>query len=129
MKQYTEAELRQMSPLALAYIGDCVYEMAVRRYLVDGGLTKTGELHKTAVGYVNAERQSALYAEIEPWLSEEEQEIFRHGRNAKSGRQPPNSGAATYRRATGLETLIGWLHLTGRQQRLEQIFAILFAQE
>ncbi|MEG1537019.1 MAG: ribonuclease III domain-containing protein [Clostridiales bacterium] len=129
MKQYTEADLRQMSPLTLAYIGDGVYEMAVRRYLVDGGLSKTNELHKTAVQYVNSDRQSRLYGEIESCLSEEELTIFRHGRNAKSGHQPPNTGVATYRRATGLETLIGWLHLAGREDRLAQIFTILFESE
>ena len=129
MKQYTQAELRQMPSLALAYIGDCVYEMAVRRHLVDNGLLKTGALHNQAVSYVNAERQSRLYNEIEPLLSEQERDIFRHGRNAKSGHQPAHTGATTYRRATGMEALIGWLHLSGEEQRLEEIFGILFESE
>ncbi|MCR4963221.1 MAG: ribonuclease III [Firmicutes bacterium] len=128
MKRYTEAELKQMSPLALAYIGDCVYELTVRRHLVDHGLVKVSDLHKSAVQYVNAERQSRLYGEIENRLSETEKEVFRHGRNAKSGHQPPHASAAVYRRATGMEALIGWLHLSGQDQRLKELLSCLFAE-
>ena len=128
MKRYTEDELKQMPPLALAYIGDWVYELTVRRYLVDHGMAKVGDLHKAAVQYVNAERQSRLYGEIECRLSDQEREVFRHGRNAKSGHQPPHASAAVYRRATGLEALIGWLHLSGQEQRLQELLAYLFTE-
>ena len=116
------------SPLALAYIGDAVYELAVREHLLKSGACKVGELHDKAVSYVRAERQSALAAEIEALLSAEELEIFRKGRNAKSGHQPPNASVGAYRRATGLEALIGYLYLRGERERLDRIFAVLFAK-
>lgn len=115
-----------VSPLALAYIGDAVYELAVREHLLTQGQLKVGELHKRAVDYVRAERQSALVGEIEDLLSQEEHEVLRRGRNAKSGHQPPHTSVGAYRRATGLETLIGWLYLQKHQERLQQIFAVLF---
>ena len=126
---YDEERLQQLTPLALAYLGDAVYELAVRRYLIDHGLGKSGSLHTQAVRYVNAERQSRFYAEIEPLLSEQERAVYRRGRNAKSGHQPPHTSAACYRRATGLEALIGWWHLRGEQQRLQEILARLFVEE
>jgi len=113
--------------LALAYIGDAVYELAVREYLLTQGKLKVGELHKQAVSYVRAERQSALAAEIEALLSEEELDVFRRGRNAHGGHQPPHTSVGAYRRATGLEALIGHLYLRREQERLDQIFAILFS--
>jgi len=116
----------KIPPLALAYIGDAVYELAVREYLLARGKLKVGELHKQAVAFVRAERQSALFAEIEAQLSEEELDVFRRGRNANSGHQPPHTSVGAYRRATGLEALIGHLYLHRQQERLNQIFAILF---
>jgi ribonuclease-3 family protein len=117
------------SPLALAYIGDAVYELAVREHLLKSGACKVGELHDKAVAYVRAERQSALVAEIETLLSAEELEIFRKGRNAKGSHQPPNASVGAYRRATGLEALIGYLYLNRKQERLDKIFAVLFGSE
>lgn len=116
----------RISPLALAYLGDAVYELYVRRYLLTQGRLKVEQLHKQAVALVRAERQSELVAAIEPGLTEEERAILRRGRNAKGSHQPPHTSIGTYRRATGLEALIGYLYLKGAQQRLEQIFTILF---
>jgi ribonuclease-3 family protein len=112
--------------LALAYIGDAVYELAVREHVLHSGVCKVGELHDKAVAYVRAQRQSALFAEIEALLNAEELEIFRRGRNAKGGHQPPHTSVGTYRRATGLEALIGYLYLKREQERLDSIFAVLF---
>lgn len=126
----TENKTRANLPsLALAYIGDAVYELAVREHVLKSGVYKVGELHEKAVAYVRAERQSALFAEIEALLSEEELEIFRRGRNAKGGHQPPNVSVGAYRRATGLEALIGYLYLRREQERLDKIFAVLFREE
>lgn len=122
-------EPQQIPPLALAYIGDAVYELAVRRHLLSQGQLKVQDLHRKAVALVRAERQSALVAEIETLLTAEERDILRRGRNAKSGHQPPRASVIAYRRATGLEALIGYLHLQGAEERLEQIFAILFRTE
>lgn len=119
----------RLSPLLLAYIGDAVYELKVREHLLDSGETHMDKLHTAAVAYVRAERQSELIAALEGWLTSEEQEVFRRGRNAKSGRQPPHASVGAYRRATGLEALIGWLHLQGRTDRLAHIFSVLFRGE
>ena len=116
----------RLSPLLLAYIGDAVYELKVREHLLDSGEAHMDKLHTAAVAYVRAERQSQLVAELEGWLTQEEQDVFRHGRNAKSGHQPPHASVGAYRRATGLESLIGWLHLNGREDRLSHIFSVLF---
>jgi len=123
-------EAKKVSPLLLAYIGDAVYELAVREHLLaTSGLAKVDDLHKAAVSLVRAERQSRLYGQIEDLLTPEEQDVFRHGRNAKSGHQPPHTTVGAYRRATGVESLIGYLHLTGEEQRLQQIFSVLFEAE
>jgi len=123
-----EAKIHGMNSLSLAYIGDAVYELYVREHLLHGDLVKVDDLHRTAVSFVKAERQSELYGEIENMLTEEEVTVFRHGRNAKSGHQPPHTSVGTYRRATGLESLIGWLYLMERHERLEEIFAVLFRE-
>lgn len=117
-------------PLALAYLGDAVYELRVREHLLRQGIgaDKMAGLHSRAVEFVNAERQSRLFSEIESLLSEEEATVFRHGRNARGGHQPPHVTVGAYRRATGVEALIGYLYLAGNEQRLNQIFAILFAE-
>ena len=118
-------EAKNIPPLMLAYIGDAVYELAVREHLLHSGMVKMDRLHSAAVAYVNASRQSQLWGEIDAVLSPEQREVFRRGRNAKSGHQPPHSTVGEYRRATGLEALIGYLHLTGDQAQLERIFATL----
>ena len=115
----------QLPALTLAYIGDAVYELWVREYLVRQGLAKVNDLHRAAVRYVNALTQSRLVARLEDVLSEEETAVWKRGRNAKSGRQPKNMEMIDYRRATGLEALVGYLYLAGRQDRLTQIFDLL----
>lgn len=124
----TPQEYKYLNPLLLAYIGDAVYELKVREHLLTQSPVKMNGLHNQAVALVNAGRQSQLYGQLEPLLSEEEKDVFRRGRNAHSGHQPPGVSAAGYRRATGVEALIGWLHLTGRKDRLELIFRILFTE-
>ena len=124
----TSRDPDRLAPLLLAYIGDAVYELKVREHLLRAGSAHMDQVHRQAVAYVRAERQSSLLGQLEGWLTQEEQTVFRHGRTAKSGHQPPHTSAAAYRRATGLEALIGWLHLKGRQDRLAHIFSILFAE-
>lgn len=125
----TPQEYKYLNPLLLAYIGDAVYELRVREHLLAQGAVKMNDLHSQAVSLVKAERQSALYGQLEPLLSEEERDVYRRGRNAHSGHQPPRGSAVDYRRATGLEALVGWLHLCGDKPRLEQIFDVLFKEE
>lgn len=108
--------------LTLAYIGDAVYELWIRQYLVDKGCYRTQQLHQKAVKYVNAGKQSEFVALLEPFLDAEEKMLLKRGRNAKSGRQPKNMEMIDYRRATGLEALVGYLYLTNKKDRLEEIF-------
>ena len=108
----------KLSPLALAYIGDAVYELAVREYVLSRSPVYNKELHRRTVELVRAERQSDLYQRLAGMLNEQEQSVLRRGRNARSGHQPPNTTVAAYRRATGVEALIGWLYLEGEQEKL-----------
>lgn len=106
---------------ALAYLGDAVYELEIRRLLVKKGLHKGKSLHKEATRRVSAGSQSKLILSLLDSLSEEEADIFRRGRNAKPKYIPKQSNINEYTNATGLEALIGWLHLRGDQARIQQI--------
>jgi ribonuclease-3 family protein len=103
--------------LTLAYVGDAVYELWVRTYLLDQGLVRADDLHKAAVRCVQAKGQAKLMKILLPELEEEERAIFYRGRNAKSS-YPRGGDVLDYRHATGFEALIGYLHLSGRQERL-----------
>ncbi len=118
MKDY-----RQLNGLALAYVGDAIYEVYVRDYLIQSGLTRPNQLHKTATHYVSAKAQASLIQKMQDQqlLSEEEQEIFRRGRNSKSYTSAKNADIITYRISTGFEALIGYLHLTKQTERLEEL--------
>ncbi|MDS1030397.1 ribonuclease III domain-containing protein [Bacillota bacterium LX-D] len=118
-------EPEQISPLALAYIGDAVLELYVRTFLVNQGSFKVNALHKKAVKFVNAVTQASLLRKIEESLTMEELAIAKRGRNAKSGHVPKNAEVIDYRYSTGLETLIGFLFLKGRTDRIAEIFLVL----
>lgn len=107
-----------MPPLALAYIGDCVYELYVRERLLASGITSVRQLHDKAVNYVNAKGQAERLKKIMDLLTEEELDIIKRGRNAKSTTVPKNADVLDYRYATGLEALIGYLYLNGNVSRL-----------
>ncbi len=117
------------SPLTLAYIGDSVYEVYVRAHLLSGGNLPSSKLHRLSIQYVSAEAQSAFYNIIEPMLSEEEIAIFKRGRNAKSCTVPKHAGVIDYKRATGVEALIGYLYLSGRQERIDYLMSLLFENQ
>ena len=116
-----EKQLKTISPAALSYLGDAVYELAVREHLLLNGAGKVNNLHLNAVAYVRAERQAQLFHQIESMLDDEELTIFRRARNTKGSHQPPQ--------ASGLEALVGFWYLRQNKQRLQQIFSILFAHE
>lgn len=122
-------EAKEFSSLMLAYVGDAVYELRVREHLLQSGSCKMASLHSRAVAFVKAERQSQLYEQIKPLLEPADEAVLRRARNAKSGHQPANISAAAYRRATGVEALIGYWHLTGEQAKLDAVFALLFSEE
>ncbi len=115
----------QVSAAHLAYLGDCVYELFVREYLV-----RNHAPHPSveSLKYVTAPVQSAVAERILPILTEEEEGAYRRGRNVGHSHIPKASTAAEYRRATGLEALFGWLYLSGRQERLRELFEVAFAQ-
>jgi ribonuclease-3 family protein len=112
-----------LPPLTLAYIGDAVYDLYIRRRLLEKGHVRVNDLHKQAVKYVRARAQAAAVAELHPSLSEEEQDVVRRGRNAKSHAAPKGSDAAEYAASTSFEALAGYLYLAGRFDRLEEVLA------
>lgn len=113
----------EMPGLALAYIGDAVWEILIRRHLLASGEMKPNSLHKMATCYVNAKAQSKALHLILGTLSEEEAAVMKRGRNAKSGSAPKNADMIDYRHATGFEALIGYLYLQGRYERIQDIAA------
>ncbi|MHC1750112.1 MAG: Mini-ribonuclease 3 [Cellulosilyticaceae bacterium] len=119
-------DARTYSPLVLAYIGDCVYEMFVRTYVLRNGNMPVNKCHKAARDLVRAEMQSKLYHVIEPHLTEDELDVLKRGRNAKSISTPKNADIRDYRRATGLEALMGFLYLQGNMERINELMMISF---
>ena len=113
-----------LNPLVLAYIGDAVYELYVRIYISKEGAIKTNALHKTSIAFVCAKAQANTLEKIEGFLTEEEQNIVRRGRNANSNTIPKNASVADYKKATAFEALIGYLFLINDIKRLEEIVKI-----
>lgn len=102
--------MNQLSGLTLAYLGDAYYELEIRRYLINKGLTNVNELHQKAIIYTSAVGQSkAIEALQTGFLSEDEINVYKRGRNATSTHKPKNAELSTYRFATGFEALIGFL--------------------
>ncbi|SEU30569.1 Mini-ribonuclease 3 [Paenibacillus sp. NFR01] len=114
-------EARLLPPIVLAYIGDAIYEVAVRQYLISLPNLRPNHLHRTATGLVSAKAQSTILAFLEPSLTEEEKDTVRKGRNAKSGSVPKNADVLEYRHATAFECLIGYLYYTGQQERIREL--------
>lgn len=119
-KKYTLAEARALNPVTLAYIGDGVYSSFIRKYLMAGGLLNVNHLTKKSVAYVKAEGQAKMVLALMDHLTEDEQAIVKRGRNTRS-HVPKNAKTLDYRYATGLEALIGYLSLTGQNERLEEL--------
>lgn len=113
-----ELQANQYSPLTLAYLGDNVYELFVRSYLVSQGNYPVHQLHMMARDYVSAAAQSKALEWIEADFTEEELAVYKRGRNAKSATVPKNAKLIDYKRATGLEALMGYLYLTGQSERI-----------
>ena len=124
----TEKELNQYSPLTLAFMGDAVYETLVREKIVSSANMPVRKLHDLTIEKVCAEFQASAVKRLleKGLLTEEEQEIFRHGRNAGGVTAPKHSTVGEYRAATGLECLFGFLHLSGRTDRVREIFELIW---
>ena len=120
---------QQLPGAALAYIGDAVFEVFVRRRLLTEGLTRSKDLNRASLSFVRATAQSDAAERVLPFLSDEETEIFKRGRNASGLSVPKSADAASYRRATGLEALFGWLYLRGQNERAQELFDKAFETE
>jgi ribonuclease-3 family protein len=111
-------DVRQYSALTLAYIGDAVYEIIIRSYVVGRGNAQVEKLHKRSSRLVKAKTQADLIKAVAPQLTEEERAVYKRGRNAKSYTMAKNATMSDYRHATGCEALIGYLYLSERYERL-----------
>ncbi|HQD49600.1 MAG TPA: ribonuclease III domain-containing protein [Defluviitaleaceae bacterium] len=120
---------REYSPLVLAYIGDAVFEIFIRTAIVVKGNAPVNKLHKAAKEYVKASAQAEIYEKIKSCLTEEEESIFKRGRNAKSATVPQNALLSDYRHATGLEALFGYLYLDGQIERLQYLMNLGIEKE
>lgn len=123
--RFTDTELnpKQLSPLNLAFIGDCVYEMLVRESLVAEANRPVNDLHRESVKYVSAKAQTEAYEKIKSLLTDEEEAVFKRGRNAKVGHSPKSATPGEYHTATGVEALFGYLYLTGQAERIKELFS------
>lgn len=119
----TQETVNGISNLGLAHLGDAVYELMVRSWLCLHGKATAKGLHRAAVHYVAAPAQAQRVKNILPMLTEEEQAVFRRGRNASPHSIPQNASREEYATATALEALFGWLYLNGENDRLNELFA------
>lgn len=113
--------INETSPLVMAYIGDALFELFIRMYLIGEGEAKTSKLHKKSILFVKAKAQADIIKKISAYLTEEENDIIRRGRNIKPASPPKNADIMDYRYATGFEALIGYLYLSKRSERLLEI--------
>ncbi len=120
---------RTVSTAALAYFGDSVIELLVRRRLVEQGFTSSKSLNTHARAFVSAPAQAAAMERLLPHLTDEEAAVFRRGRNLGHSATPRNATVAEYRSATGMEALFGYLHLTGNEARTEVLFELAYPTE
>ena len=117
-----------LNPLSLAFVGDAVFTLEVRKRLVSSGSRPVNELHKESVKLVNAASQAQAVKKLLPVLNEQEQAIFRRGRNAHAGHTPKNQSEGDYHYATGLEALFGFLYLNNENERVTELFDIIWSE-
>lgn len=124
LKQLDEATIRMMNPLKLAYIGDAVFELYIRTYLVNKVVLTPHEMSKLAIKYVKASSQATMVNGLKEALTEEEWTMVKRGRNQKTPTVPKNALMSDYRYATGFETLMGYLYLMGKEERLIEVVSM-----
>ena len=115
-------EIRGISSIGLAHLGDAVYELLVRTYLCAHGKATGKGLHRATIELVCAPKQAELSERILPLLTEEESAVFKRGRNANVHSVPQHASRAQYQQATALEALFGWLYLNGEKARINELF-------
>lgn len=121
-------DIREQSPLALAFVGDAVLSLLVRAKLVSEHRLPVHKLHVSANRYVSAHAQSLELSVLEPLLTEAEAAVLRRGRNASKATVAKHATPQEYRASTGLECLLGWLYLQGRTERVQELFDAVWAQ-
>lgn len=123
--------VNELNVLALAYIGDSIYEIYIRNYLIEQGLVKVNELQKVAVKYVSAKGQASYLKDLidKGFLTDEEINIVKRARNHKGNRHPKNTDIRTYKDSTGFEALIGYLYLTKNNNRIIEIMKEILGRE
>ena len=115
----------QINPVTLAFLGDAVYSLYVREQLVKSGKGKAADLQRAASKIVSAKGQSEFLEKVLPILTQEEEEIYRRGRNAKKATKSKSASAIEYNRSTGFEAVLGYLHLTGQTERIETLLSMI----
>ncbi|WP_317644505.1 Mini-ribonuclease 3 [Sporosarcina sp. GW1-11] len=125
MGNLRDIDVKQLNALALAYMGDAVYEQAVREHLLRSGRVKPQILHKEATRFVSAKAQARIIMTMKEkkLLTEEEEAVMRRGRNAKAGSVPKNTDITTYNYSSAFEAVLGYVYLLNRQQRLAELIA------
>ena len=120
-------DVNNVNVLALAYLGDAIYEFYVREYLIKKGYSKVDVLQKEAVNFVSAKNQSRILTNLinVGFLTKQEIDVVKRGRNYKKSRHPKYTDIITYKMSTGFETLIGYLYLSGNQRRLKELITYI----
>ena len=116
--QMEEVDIREYSPLTLAYIGDCIYDLVIKSLVINEGNKQVNKLHQETSKLVQASAQSLMMRTMQEHLTEEEHAVYKRGRNAKSVSPAKNQSITDYRRATGFEALLGYLYLKKDYKRL-----------
>lgn len=119
--QCRDVDIRTYSPLTMAYIGDAIYDLVIRTVVVERGNRSANDLHRKTIQYVKAGAQAEMIEALADVLTEEETGIYRWGRNAKFYTKAKNASVGEYRRATGMEALMGYLYMTGRTERMLEL--------
>jgi ribonuclease-3 family protein len=122
--QLKERNPEDYSPLVLAYIGDCVYDLIIKSMVINEGNRHVNKLHEETSGYVQASAQSRMMRAMQPCLNEEEHAIYRRGRNSRTVTPAKNQTVTDYRRATGFEALVGYLYFRREYARLMELVKI-----
>ena len=125
----TEREANSYSPLTLAFLGDSVYDTLVREHLLRRANMPVAKLHTAKIKLVCAEFQSKTYDLVAEKLSDHELAVLKRGRNATGNTVPKHADAVEYRRATAVESLFGYLYLTGQEQRIKELFVLMMTAE
>ncbi len=129
MTYLTDREANAYSPLSLAFLGDSVYDTLVREHLLMKANVPVSKLHSAKIKLVCAEFQSDAYEKVAEQLSERELAVLKRGRNATGNTVPKHADALQYRRATAIESLFGFLYITGKTERVRELFALIISDE